>query len=63
MRQVARNENATTLRIPDIRDEAWHNQLVHNPRAGMPVPHGFIPAGEEWACKDTANQYTAFQLD
>jgi type I restriction enzyme S subunit len=53
----------TTLHIPDIRDEVWNNQLVHNPRAGMPVPHGFIPAGEEWACKETANQYTVFQLD
>lgn len=52
----------TSLRIPDVRGEAWPNHLVHNQRASVPVPHGFIPAGEEWACKETPTQYTVYQL-
>jgi type I restriction enzyme S subunit len=51
-----------TLDMGDLRSDTWHNHLVHNPRAAAPLTHGFLPAEEEWACRESTTEYTVYQL-
>ncbi|WP_369928485.1 hypothetical protein [Xanthomonas sp. NCPPB 2632] len=51
-----------TFAISDICRDAWVNHLVHNPRAVVPLAHGCMPAEEEWACTESATQYSVYQV-